>query len=330
MNLFVFVLRSLRKLWERLNVILSPKVKEDYYQAQLFEDYVQYFDQDANGIICEILKDSKPRMIAKFGTVELGAMTNYISINQEHYSVSNLGDFITGKRNFLWWNTSMPSLCNNAGFFPNNEKLYNKFCQLYIDDIKEIDILGSYLEDEKYFESELKNAIRVNLDGYYAPFYYDQPWTRVLKGKRVLVIHPFEESIRSQYARKEQIWENPDILPEFELITIKAVQTIAGQETQFNDWFEALGSMQEKIENIDFDIALIGCGAYGLPLCAYVKRMGRQSVHLAGWLQILFGIKGKRWTENPSVAKYMNKSWVHPLSSEVPSNHERVEGGCYW
>ena len=41
--------------------------------------------------------------------------------------------------------------------------------------------------------------------------------------------------------------------------TIKAVQSIAGEEVLYSDWFEALESMQKQISESDFDIALIGC-----------------------------------------------------------------------
>ena len=42
----------------------------------------------------------------------------------------------------------------------------------------------------------------------------------------------------------------------------------------------------------DFDVALIGCGAYGFPLAAKLKTAGKQAIHLGGVLQALFGIKG--------------------------------------
>ena len=52
--------------------------------------------------------------------------------------------------------------------------------------------------------------------------------------------------------------------------------------------------MEERIGKIDFDVALLGCGAYGLPFAASIKRMGKKAVHLGVATQILFGIKGKR------------------------------------
>lgn len=149
-----------------------------------------------------------------------------------------------------------------------------------------------------------------------------------MENKKVLVIHPFEKSIRAQYAKREFLHENPHILPKFELKTIKAVQSIAGTKTEFATWFDALESMKQQIDKTDFDIALIGCGAYGLPLAAYTKSLGKQAVHIGGALQLMFGIKGKRWAEwYPGM---FNKYWVSPDESETPQNYTTIEGGCYW
>ena len=145
-----------------------------------------------------------------------------------------------------------------------------------------------------------------------------------------MVIHPFAATIREQYKRREKIWDNPDVLPEFELYTIKAVQTVAGELSQFEDWGAALDYMKREIDKIDFDIAIIGCGAYGFPLAAYCKQKGKKAIHMAGATQILFGIKGKRWDDMPAVNKFYNEYWVRPLPDETPKRSKDVEGGCYW
>lgn len=43
---------------------------------------------------------------------------------------------------------------------------------------------------------------------------------------KVLVIHPFEDTIKSQYQKREKLFPGTDILPEFELKTLKAVREI--------------------------------------------------------------------------------------------------------
>lgn len=107
-------------------------------------------------------------------------------------------------------------------------------------------------------------------------FWTELPWTLALKGKRVLVVHPFAESIKSQSCRRNLIFKNQNIWPEYNLITLCAVQSNAGNNVSFRDWFEALKWMEDEIAKIDFDICILGCGAYGLPLAATIKRMGKK------------------------------------------------------
>ena len=86
-----------------------------------------------------------------------------------------------------------------------------------------------------------------------------------------------------------------------------------------------------ECEKIDFDIALLGCGAYGYPLAAHIKKMGKQAIHLGGCLQILFGLKGRRWDEEePDIVARYNDYWHYPMASEVPKGSGDVEGGTYW
>ena len=100
--------------------------------------------------------------------------------------------------------------------------------------------------------------------------------------------------------------------------------------------------MKDEIDKQDYDIALIGCGAYGFPLAAHIKRSGKKAIHLGGALQLLFGIKGKRWT-NPTYGmkslpfitenyynNMLNDFWTSPAKTEKPLNANNVVGDCFW
>ena len=204
--------------------------------------------------------------------------------------------------------------------------------QLVISDLKDIDILGSYQRKERRLSKELHHAVKIDLQSYLAPYLYEQPWTSVLKGKRVLVMSPFTDTIVKQYARRELLFENSEVLPEFaELIPLKAVQSIAGNPTDYSDWFQALQSMKDQMTSIDYDVALIGCGAYGMHLAAHAKRMGRIGIHTAGWTQMLFGVYGNRWlNDEPQFKRFINPYWVRPSADETPANAQAIETGCYW
>ena len=296
-------------------------------------DYVQKRGQMANDYIYESLNamPSMPLMCAKFGTTELGVVCAY-EIKHRYPLKAYLDDFLHGRVS-VYRKNILDGLCRLSGFFPNNLQLGEKFYNLVLDDMREIDVLASYIYEEKYIAKYL-NCVKVDLDGYYAPFMWQNPWTKYLKGKKVLVVHPFVDSIRYQYEHnRDKLFDNPDVLPEFkELLTVKAVQTISDrQDERFDTWFDALQFMKDEISKLDFDIALIGCGAYGMCLAAHVKRMGKQAVHLAGWTQMLFGVYGERWIKDqPQYSKYINEYWIRPLESEKPKGAEKVENGCYW
>ena len=81
------------------------------------------------------------------------------------------------------------------------------------------------------------------------------------------------------------------------------------------------------------NIALLGCGGYGLPLCNFIKmELGKSAIYIGGGLQLLFGVKGKRWENHPVIGKIIkdNGQFISPSGDEILHNNNRVEGGCYW
>ena len=269
-----------------------------------------------SSIIKEELEKDKPSMIARFGSVEIKAVLYPRS--------PRILQTIFEKRVF---NT----MHINAGFFPSNEKTIRQFSELMYEDMKLLDVLGCWRIEERFLQNHFPLAKRVELKAL-EPYLQDNPWSAVLENKKVLVIHPFNTTIENQYkTNREFLFSNKQVLPQFKsLETIKAVQTVAGNDTEFQNWFEALDYMKTEINKKDFDIAIIGCGAYGFPLAAHVKRMGKKAVHLGGPTQMLFGIKGKRWIENDNFATIINDYFVFPDDKDKIQNALKVEDGCYW
>ena len=88
--------------------------------------------------------------------------------------------------------------------------------------------------------------------------------------------------------------------------------------------------MKKQKKESDFDIAIIGCGAYGFPLAAYIKSIGKQAIHLGGATQYLFGIKSNACEQQLEFKNLMNEYWVRPSMTEKPKNYMNVESGRYW
>lgn len=292
----------------------------------------------ASEIVYNALMGKSPCMIARYGATELMAMVNYLGVKRGR---PNLLSYMLGRELDWWWrDTTLNQLKNWSGFFPPTIDNVEKFCELMITDSKQLDVLVSWLNDEFYFKNSI--SAKYKIQGLFIdPFWAKQPWTKALENKTVLVVHPFAQLIKKQYENKRQyLFSNADILPMFKLHVIPAIQSLGGAKNGFDSWFDALEYMKQEISKIDFDICLLGCGAYGFPLAAYVKSLGKKAVHIGGSLQLLFGIKGARW-ENPAYGfselgkegcylSLMNENWVRPNKEGRAINAESVESGCYW
>ncbi|WP_167607490.1 hypothetical protein [Maribellus sediminis] len=321
-----YTLKILRKIYGKLfktQALSKPKCVED--------------PEKVSQIIYNKLIGNKPCMIARFGGFELSTVVNYLNVKQTD---RNYLKYIQGKKEQWWWNNKLLNhMQNNAGFFPPTQRKIEQFCELMLDDMKEVDILGSWLSNERYFEESTKAAKKVKLV-LLEPYTAVLPWSRCLKGKKVLVVHPFAELIEKQYKNRNLLFTNSDVLPEFQLQTIKAVQSMGGVNQEFKDWFEALEYMKDEIDKREYDICLIGAGAYGFSLAAHVKRNGKKAIHLGGALQLLFGIKGNRWEAKDYAVKWelpkdtyltlFNEHWVKPTGKLKPKAASKVENACYW
>lgn len=277
--------------------------------------------------IYSMLLSDAPCMIARFGSVELQAVVDYLN----PATWGNAIRFVKGQ--IPAWGyapSTMRTMRINAGFFPANPDMLNRFGKLMMDCMKEVDMLGSWRGEEAAVMSYMPQAERVPLYTL-EPYYFDNPWTPALEGKRVLVIHPFEYTIRKQHARYEKLFADKRLTPHYELLTIKAVQSIAGNKPdEFDNWFEALDWMKREIDKHDFDIAIIGCGAYGFPLAAYVKLIGKKAIHLGGAVANMFGINSTAVQDNDRKRNLVNDFWCYPSKEETPKNIHLVENGRYW
>ncbi len=284
----------------------------------------------AAALITSKLSAGVPCLVGRFGSIEMESMMAYLYRSVSMSPWTRAYRFASWDVRYKGWKEPLKQkLMNNAGVFPTTEQVLDRLAQLYLDIAPEVDILGSWVHAETLLKSRMPHVQRIPLDAL-EPYLSNRPWTAALAGKRVLVIHPFTESIELQYSKREKLFTNPNVLPDFDLLTLRAVQSAAGNKVPFTDWFEALNSMQHAIDELTFDVAIVGAGAYGLPLAAHVKKQGKQAVHLGGATQMLFGIYGRRWLDDPRRKKLINEHWVRPLPTEKTPGAESIENGCYW
>ncbi len=330
----------------RTNLLQKCFCKFRHYYECIFphkEQHIQRIEdpEEAAQIIYQQLTQDDPCMIARFGSTELYCLANYLGTKKGFWK--SVIPFCFAKSE-AWW--IMPQrvadLKNCSGMFSiDNDGEVEKFCELMLADMAYVDILGSWVSKEILIADKIRHATKVFLP-YLEPYYVQIPWTRALEGKRVLVIHPFANQIRRQYElNREKLFDNRLVLPKFDLNVLPAIQSLGGEANGFASWFDALDYMKREMDKIDYDICIIGCGAYGFHLAAHAKRMGKKAIHMGGATQLLFGIKGNRW-EDPMYGvkewglpagfypKMFNEYWIKPGEEGRPKNAEQVEGACYW
>ncbi len=304
--------------------ILRHKIPKKY--AQTLKTYAGkelLSAEEINGYMYERIMSGEPFLAGRFGSTELLNIRSF-----------DFGGFIGQKYDEDF---HFNHLCEWSGFFPHDKSLLPRFVGEMKEAIRDVDVLAVWFHafEDYYIKKAMKKDLKVTYLLDFEPWASKEThWSAALKGKKVLLIHPFENTIKKQYEKREELFPGTDILPEFELLTLKAVQTLAGtKDERFSSWFDALDWMSEEALKMDFDVAIIGCGAYGLPLAARLKKAGKQAIHLAGATQLLFGIKGKRWEENDAflyVKERFNDAWVYPGDEDRLENGTNVEGGCYW
>ena len=269
---------------------------------------------DSGQLIASWVSEGRPCLVARLGSVESRL----------------LGESIY--RHSKWSRKTLKEAHRNAGIFPVHPPALSEVATYLRRGLSEVDLLAQW---QSPYQVRLivdlldESSRRCDLSSL-EPWWMDVPWTSALFGKRVLVVHPFAATIFSQYQGREQLFKDRSILPQFDLVTLRPPQTLGHGTEGFKSWIEALDHLIAQVSEIEFDVALIGCGAYGLPLGAAIKAMGKPSIHLGGALQLLFGIRGRRWEAMPQYAALMNDSWVRPSPDETPRAASKVDGGCYW
>lgn len=285
----------------------------------------------ANHILAEILSEGRASMVSRLGTTEASAILHFKN------------NHINGECKFP--EQIRTAMRTNSGFFPDSDALLSRFCRESLEHLENIDVLGVRANaiERSFWDLESETFAGIINSPHFVdiedllPMGRSYSWTKKLSGKRVLVIHPFETSIRTQFKKRESLFADAEFLPSFQLDVLKAEQTAGDNQesTTFASWFDSLESMKRDLNERQFDVALIGAGAYGMFLASECKRLGKIAIHIGGATQLLFGIYGRRWTEerggsSQDIRPLINSHWVTALPEEKPANERSVEGGGYW
>ncbi len=284
------------------------------YRNKELYDKTWLSQKECNEQLIKKIQDGIPFMAARLGNTEA-------SICREntfgHYS-----------EKWLDW------LFNATGFF--SESGYDradvdKYVKMTIEAIGQCDYHCCRFDNEIGLINQFGNSNSSNVDWYdlYSNFDKDNIWLTALAHKKVLIVSSVNQTIKRQYSRKKLLFQSKNILPDMDMLFYDAPQTQLGNKSGYKNWFEAYEKIVTDIRKIDFDIAIIAAGAYGYPLAAEIKAMGKQSIELCSGIYPIFGIKVKTQLIIRKISQMYNNYWIFPIEAP-PENYMNIEKGAYW
>lgn len=141
------------------------------------------------------------------------------------------------------------------------------------------------------------------------------------EGLRILYIGYAVESIRAAYARGLQnVWKFG--VSNFTLECIQPPQTTTDMKYPHDTIIETCELLQKEIHRIDFDTAILACGAYGLPLMNFIRTElpGKNAIHLGSDCFKIFGITipSSKWQDDPHFSKDLIPDQLIHINTTLP------------
>ena len=231
-----------------------------------------------------------------------------------------------------------------SGIFPATTEFYLEYNEFYVSFLKKIDCLGLFLDSiamEKAIVQDysLKNKLIYYLDqepDRSIPSNRQNCYLQYLRGKKVLIICPFAEllSQRADQLIFEGVWSRTGkqwFFPE-RVDSLEFPYGFSGEtHQQYSNAIELFEHIKAKIQEKDFDVALIGAAGLAIPIAAFIKSLGKVSIDLGGHLQVLFGVIGQRWRNREDWRqKYFNEWWIDMPAQYIPQEGDVCDKGAYW
>ena len=231
------------------------------------------------------------------------------------------------------WRRPALRLANNAGFFPVESQSFSSWNATMRKAIQAMDYLCEWQQDPFLAAYEGQLVARISPSSRNIPMRaLGKSILPQIAPYRWLVISPFTQTMQQQLPRLPLIHDPAGAWA----VDWGALQNRCRflrcplqwhlQPSPYSSWEEGLEDLACRALAEEFDVALIGAGAWSLPLAARIKKSGRSAIHTGGETQLLFGIKGSRWHHDD----FYNSAWVSVLPEETPRERHRIDDGCYW
>jgi hypothetical protein len=205
---------------------------------------------------------------------------------------------------------------------------YQKWIKEYEQAIKNCDFLIPLLHNVKYKETHEiefinflnpKNKENKQYYNYWCDHFVLYP---LIDGKKILVVSSFAELIKQQSlsGNLNKIFNK---FPKIEIESLQFPYTFLNDGPNENS-FETLEIIFNEIIKIEFDIAILSCGAYAALLSERIHNTLRKDViSMGSKITQMFGID--------PLKKDKSEGWITEIPEKyIPNYYLKIEGGNYW
>jgi len=243
-----------------------------------------------------------------------------------------------------------PDVFLQGGMYPTTKEYYrNQIIPRLVKTLHRADILGvvdisNQIHNSNFFDN-FKNVpykFAGNNNHYvldpgglmgHSPashFKLDNPWTKFLKGKKVLAISTHAETIKQQWEKIDDIWgDDRELIAPFEFVDcIRSPYHPYMDDRQppnCEHWLQSVEFICKHMDNYDYDVLLAGCSSSAPFYVNHAKEKGKIGIQVGGVLQLYFGILGYRWTKVPGHSEWnnmYNDHWMYPLKVDEANNKD--------
>lgn len=221
-------------------------------------------------------------------------------------------------------------------------KLYNSSCKN--SNILSVWSGSMYTQAKSYYDfldkmyPQQKRICAQALEPFYFTDHSEYKYNEIFKNKKVLIITSHKETTKQQLKHHANIFNKPIFDETTEFHIYKPVQQNGGNHDS-NSWLFHFDKMKNELielnKTIEFDIAMVSCGGFGMILSDFIySELKKNVIYVGGGLQLYFGIIGNRWKTHPIVSKLINDKWTNVVEEDKPptlsSNPRLCENSCYW
>lgn len=330
--------------------LIDPHHPVDWWRAREtrkcvdFESLDESRTHNSDALIGGVLKSGKPALIGRLGASEARFIGECFKLARwQKLGISR----DIGKHFHPRWKPRLREIDNGTGFLFGDWDSIDFFTKQYVAALSSTDVLGTwgtaFAWPERIALRNMNSAKVVRVE-HTSPWVTPrvsaavsnalvdaqrEAWSMSLSGKQVVVVSPFDETIRAQFRIRQKLFPGREY-PQFELRLVKAPWITHKTVGRGFGWQWHLDRLKHEIASESFDIALISAGPLAYPLAHHAKNLGKIGIHTGGALQLFFGILGKRWETRPSLMAFVNEHWTRPTVNETPPNAVALDDGCYW